>query len=267
MSGDNTRFNRRTYLKLTGASGVAMMTAGCLGDLTGGGGDDMTIVAGTAPGFPPFEMKEGGELVGFDVDLLEAVVEETDYTLKSWNEYEFKTLIPSLANNKIDVIAAAMTITDERDEKIDFTDPYYSADQGILVRTGGDFQPSQLDDLSGHDVGAQQGTTGENVVKTQLIEKGKLKSSKYNSYGNYVLAVKDLQNGNIDALVLDTPVAKTFSAQRPVSIAFEITTGENYGFGVQTNDDDLTEALNSGLSAVRDSGKYEEITTKWFASE
>ncbi|MFB6153364.1 MAG: basic amino acid ABC transporter substrate-binding protein [Halodesulfurarchaeum sp.] len=256
--------NRRTYLKLAGTSGVAVATTGCLGG--GGGGDDMTIVAGTAPGFPPFEMKKGGELVGFDIDLLNAVVANTNYTLKKWNEYEFKTLIPALQNNKIDVIAAAMTITDKRDKKIDFTNPYYSAAQAILVREGGDFHPSKLADLSGHKVGAQQGTTGEKLIQDQLIAKGKLKSGNYNSYGNYVLAVKDLQNGNIDALVVDTPVAKTFASQRPVKIAFTVSTGENYGFGVREKDDDLRKALNDGLKEVRESGKYQELTKKWFAS-
>ncbi|MCL7419186.1 MAG: transporter substrate-binding domain-containing protein, partial [Halalkalicoccus sp.] len=83
--------DRRTYLKTTGGAVTGISLAGCLGGL--GGGDDSEIVAGTAPGFPPFEMKEGGDLVGFDVDLLSAVVEETDYTLaEQWEEFEFDSL-------------------------------------------------------------------------------------------------------------------------------------------------------------------------------
>ncbi|MFW5918817.1 MAG: basic amino acid ABC transporter substrate-binding protein [Halanaeroarchaeum sp.] len=255
--------DRRAYLKTVGATGAVALTgtAGCLG----GDGDEMALTPGTAPGFPPFEMKEGGELVGFDIDLLEAVVEETDYTIDEWEEFEFESLIPALNNDNIDVIAAAMTINDERDESIDFSDPYYSADQSILVAEDGDFRPESLEDLSDRPVGAQSGTTGEGVVDDELIEAGYITEGQYNSYGNYVLAVEDLINGNIDAVVLDTPVAETFAADRPVTVAFEYETGENYGFGIGDGESELQTALNDGLQTIRDDGTYQDITATWFA--
>ncbi|WP_135852966.1 transporter substrate-binding domain-containing protein [Halorussus salinus] len=262
--------DRRTYVKVVGASSVAGLTAtaGCVGSLTGSGGDetpDKTLTAGTAPGFPPFEMKEGGDLVGFDIDLLEAVVAESEYTLSGWEEFEFKGLTPALGSEKIDVIAAAMTINDKRDKNIDFSNPYYSADQSILVRKGGDFSPSKLGDLSGHPIGAQKGTTGEGIVKDELVSTDQLKQSNYNSYGSYVLAVEDLVNGNIDAIVIDKPVAQTFQSERDVSIAFTYETGEQYGFGVREGDSDVQSALDTGLKAVRDSGEYAEIRNEWFS--
>jgi polar amino acid transport system substrate-binding protein len=257
--------SRRSYLKVV-ASGAVVGLAGCTTGGGGGGGGN-TITPGTAPGFPPFELKnEDNELVGFDIDLLTAVVEETDYTLGEWEELEFASLIPALQNDRIDVIAAAMTINDERDQTIDFSDPYYNADQSILVAAGSDFSPSSLSDLGGRKVGAQQGTTGESVVQSELIEPGDLQESNYNAYGSYVLAVEDLENGNIDAIVIDQPVAQTFAGQRDVEVAFTYETGERYGFGVRTDDDDLQSALNSGLQAVRDSGTYEEIRNEWFSS-
>ncbi|MFB6069865.1 MAG: transporter substrate-binding domain-containing protein [Halanaeroarchaeum sp.] len=266
MAPKRMSMDRRAYLKTVGAGGVVAVSglSGCLG---GDGGGAMQITPGTAPGFPPFEMKEGGELVGFDIDLLEAVVAETDYTLTAWEEFEFKALIPALTNDKIDVIAAAMTITSKRDETIDFSDQYYSANQAILVAEGGSFQPQSLDDLAGHTVGAQKGTTGEGVVEEKLIATGKITEQQYNSYGNYVFAVEDLQNGNIDAVVLDTPVAATFASERPVTVAFTYETGENYGFGIREGASDLQSALNSGLQTVRDSGQYQEITKKWFGQK
>ncbi|MGB9952628.1 basic amino acid ABC transporter substrate-binding protein [Haloarcula marismortui] len=258
--------SRRQYLSTVGGTAVAVSLAGCFG---GGGGDGgaTEITAGTAPGFPPFEMKQDGELVGFDIDLLEAVVDETDYTLAGWEEFEFKSLIPALTNENIDVVAAGMTINDERDETIDFTDPYYSSNQAIVVREDGDFAPESMSDLSGRPVGAQKGTTGESTVQSELIEPGNLDESNYNSYGNYVLAVEDLQNGNIDAVVIDEPVAQTFAAQRPVTIAFTYETGENFGFGVREGDDEFTQALNDGLSAVRDGNTYQDLTNKWFGQQ
>jgi polar amino acid transport system substrate-binding protein len=281
--------DRRAYLKTVGVVGTGLGVAGCSGNGGGGEGDATTtessgddggsgtdtatatqepateITAGTAPGFPPFEMKEGGELVGFDIDLLEAVVSSAPgYTLSGWKEFEFKTLIPALQSDKVDVLAAGMTITDKRDEAIDFSDPYYSSDQAIVVRKGGDFQPEELGDLAGHKVGAQKGTTGESVVQDQLIKPGDLKESNYNAYDNYVLAVQDLENGNIDAIVIDQPVGQTFAANREVAIQFTYETGEKFGFGVRTGDDELTQALNSGLQSVRDDGTYQDLTSKWF---
>ncbi|WP_336337010.1 basic amino acid ABC transporter substrate-binding protein [Haloarcula brevis] len=264
MSDDG--LSRRQYLSTVGGTAVTVSLAGCFGG--GGGGDGSTeITAGTAPGFPPFEMKQDGELVGFDVDLLEAVVDETDYTLAGWEEYEFKSLIPALTNSNIDVVAAGMTINDERDQTIDFTDPYYSSNQAIVVREDGDFSPSSLSDLSGRPVGAQKGTTGESTIQSELIEPGNLEESNYNSYGNYVLAIEDLQNGNIDAVVIDEPVAQTFAAQRPVTIAFTYETGENFGFGVREDDDEFTQALNDGLATVRDGSTYQDLTNKWFGQQ
>jgi len=252
--------DRRTYLKVTGASGVAVVTAGCLGDLTGGGSEE--IIPGTAVGFPPFEIRnDEGEIDGFDIELLEAIVAETDYEIGEWKNFDFKSLVPSLTSEKIDVIAAAMTINEERDQTIDFTDPYYSADQAILVRAGGNFQPSSLGDLSGRTLGAQKGTTGQAVTEDEVD------GADARGYNSYVLAVQDLENRNLDAVVLDKPVAESFAANRNVEIAFIYETGEQYGFGVRENDDDLTEALNDGLAAVQDSGEFQEITTKWFGEE
>ena len=265
MKSFNTSgMSRRTYLKLTGASSAAAVTglAGCMG----GGSGGQTIVAGTAPGFPPFEMKnEDGELVGFDIDLFEAVVDETDYTLEEWSEFEFSSLIPALQNDRIDAIAAAMTINEERQETISFSDPYYNADQSILVANNSDFRPESLDDLSGQRVGAQEGTTGAGVVTSELIEEGQLDESNFNTYGNYVFAVEDLENGNIDAVVLDQPVAQTFESQRDVQVAFVYETGERYGFGIRQDDSELQSALNDGLATVQDNGTYEEIRNEWFS--
>jgi len=118
-------------------------------------------------------MQEDGELVGFDIDLLEAVVDETEYELGEWATFEFDSLIPALTQNEeIDVIAAAMTITEDRQETIAFSDPYWESDQAILVREGGDFQPSAWEDFEGVSVGAQSGTTGADQVQSNLVDPG-----------------------------------------------------------------------------------------------
>jgi len=263
---DDRRYTRRTALRTTGllASVGLSGVAGCLG----GGGSGNTITPGTAPGFPPFEMQEDGELVGFDIDLLEAVVDETEYEIDEWATFEFGSLIPALAQNEeIDVIAAAMTINEERRETIAFSDPYWESDQAILVREGGDFQPSSWEDFEGVRVGAQEGTTGADQAQSNLVEPGIISEDDYSSYGNYVFAVEDLENGNVDAVVIDNPVAETFAANRDVTIAFVEETGEEFGFGLRQGESEFQSALNDGLATVRDDGTYEEITTTWFGQE
>ena len=252
--------SRRQYLTTVGGAAVTLSVAGCSGN---GGGNEQTITAGTAPGFPPFEMNQGGELVGFDIDLLEAVVDQTDYTFEGWEEFEFDSLIPALTNNNIDVIAAGMTIDDERDQTIDFSDPYYSSDQAIVVRADGEFSPGSLGDLAERAIGAQRGTTGESTVQDELVG-DEITEDQYNGYDNYVLAIQDLQNGNVDAVVIDVPVAETFAANRPVEVAFVYETGERFGFGVREGDEARQSALNDGLSTVREDGTYEDLTQQWF---
>lgn len=280
--------DRRTYVRLVGAGGVAGLTgtAGCIstspsdgggggndsnnssGGGGGGGGETTTIVPGTAPGFKPFEFKQGGDLVGFDIDLLNAVVGNADgYALGEWNTMEFSSLTQALQSNRIDVIAAAMTITEDRKQSIAFTKPYYNADQAILVSEKGSFSPSSLQDLAGHVIGAQEGTTGAGVVESELVKTGLVKQSNFKTYGNYVLAVEDLVNGNIDAVVIDTPVANTFASTRAVKTAFTYKTGERYGFGVRKKDDDLRTALNQGLKRVKGSGTYDSLKKKWFQQQ
>lgn len=261
-----SNIDRRTYLKSVGGTGVALTLAGCT-SLTGDGGNADTITPGTASGFPPFEfVNDSGDLVGFDVDLLTEVVDRTDYELGEWEDLEFGQLITSLDNGNIDVIAAAMTINDERDQTIDFSDPYYDANQAVLVREDADFRPGSRDDLGDRPVGAQTGTTGENEVDA-LVEDGIIAGGQKSTYGNYVLAVQDLVNGNVDAVIVDTPVAETFVANRAVVTAFTIETGEQYGFGVPEGDEELQTALNDGLAEVQDDGTFQNLTEEWFASD
>ena len=259
-----TDLSRRTYLKLTGGASAVGLTgvAGCLGENT------TTITPGTAPGFPPFEMREDGELIGFDIDLLEAVVAETDYELGEWATFEFDSLIPALTQNEeIDVIAAAMTITEDRQETIAFSDPYWESDQAILVRDGGDFQPGAWADFEGVRVGAQSGTTGADQVQVNLVDPGIITEEDYSTYDSYVFAVEDLVNENVDAVVVDNPVAETFAANRDVTIAFVEETGEQFGFGLRQGESEFQSALNDGLATVRDDGTYQEITSTWFGQE
>ncbi len=220
------------------------------------------LVVGTSAGFPPFEIMEEGELVGFDVDLMEAIAEEQGFELK-WQDIAFASLIPALDAGKIDAVAAAMTIKPERDKKVDFSDPYWSADQAVIVREDSDINVVQAL-MGGRMIGAQTGTTGAGWVKEQLVEKGIISGNVSRHYDTYVMAVRDLVNGRLDSVVVDTPVANTFTERQPVKIIAKLITGEQYGLAVKEGNSELLAKLNAGLEEVRDSGKYDEIVKKWF---
>ncbi len=249
--------DRRAYLRTVGVAGASAAVAGCLG----GSGDDV-IVPGTASGFPPFEFTEDGQLVGFDIDLAEEVIERAGYEVGDWTDIEFDSLIPSLTEGDIDFVAAAMTIEPDREEVIAFSDHYYESDQSVLVTEDGDFAPESVDDLEGVRVGAQSGTTGEGQVET-LVDEGTVSGDDFRRYDNYTLAVQDLENGNVDAVVVDVPVANNFADSRAVEVAFVIETGEVFGFGMRQDDDRLAD-VNDALAEVQDDGTYDDLVDQWF---
>lgn len=248
--------DRRAYLKTVGAVGASAAIAGC------SSGSDDTIVPGTNAAFAPFEYKEGGEIVGFDIDLAEAAIDRAGYEVGDWSELQFGSLIPSLNNNDIDLIAAGMTIEPDRQEQIDFTDPYWESNQSVLVQSDGDFQPEGESDLEGSRMGAQKGTTGESEVE-RLREEGVIAEDDLKRYNNYVLAVEDLEAGNVDAVVVDQPVANNFADGRDVSVAFVIETGEQFGMGMRQDDDRLAD-VNDALAELREDGTYDDLVAEWF---
>ncbi|PSQ16992.1 basic amino acid ABC transporter substrate-binding protein [Halobacteriales archaeon QS_8_69_26] len=251
--------DRRTYLRAVGAIGAAGAStaiAGCLGD-------QEEIVPGTASGFAPFEyINDDGDLVGFDVELAEEAIDRAGYGVGDWVDQEFDTLLASLQNEDFDLAAAALSITPERQQNVDFTDPYYEVNQAVVVREGGDFSPSGTDDLSGRVIGAQGGTTGEGEVD-KLIDDGVVDEDDKRTYDNYVLAIEDLENGNIDAVVVDVPVARNFADSRSVEVAFTIETGEQYAFAMRNGDERIPE-INDALTEIQDDGTYDDLVQKYF---
>jgi polar amino acid transport system substrate-binding protein len=194
--------------------------------------------------------------------LAETVIDRAGYEQGEWVDIEFDSLIPSLTDGDIDLIAAAMTINDDRDQTIDFSDPYWESNQAVLVSEGGDFQPESTDDLEDVRVGAQSGTTGEDQVEG-LIDDGVVSEDDYRQYDNYTLAVQDLENGNVDAIVIDIPVARNFADSRSVVVAFEIETGEEFGLGMREDDDRLSD-VNDALAEMQDDGTYDDLVSEWF---
>lgn len=223
------------------------------------------IIVGTSADYPPFEYVEGGKIVGFDIELITALLEELDYTVEV-QDIGFDSLVPSLINGKIDVIAAAMTITPEREEVIDFSDSYYNSDQSILLLADSDFIINEDDDISNLTIAAQTGTTGEKWVLDNLINiaNATMTDDQLKRYDTYTLAILDLDNRNIDAVILDNPVAESFAKDDNRRVEYVIQTDEYFGFGVSKGNTELVNGINEQLALYMESDDWATLLDKYF---
>jgi polar amino acid transport system substrate-binding protein len=253
-----------TLLAALAVCAVAVFVAGCGSSddstTSGGGGAGEKLTVGSDVPYPPFEEfgQSKTEFKGFDIELVEAIAEKIGRS-PEFKDTSFDTIFRDLAQGKFDMVASATTITDEREETVDFTNPYYlPSAQSIVVKKGNSDLKTDKD-LEGLVVGVQQGTTGEEYVEEEI------KTKELRTYPQGPDTIPALKAGTIDAVVIDRPVAENIIAADPdLEISGGIETEEQYGFVVQQGDEELLNELNDGLKEVIDSGEYKTIYTKWF---
>lgn len=220
------------------------------------------VTIATDATFPPFEMVDETtkELIGFDIELMEAVAAQAGIQYEFVN-LPFDPMLAGLSECQYDMAIAAITITDERKEQFLFSDPYVDAGQIITVKVG-DTSIQGKADLAGKIVGAQLGTTGE--IEAQAIE-----GVEYKPYDTYDLAFLDLMNGQIDAVIADNPTALGFIEKNPQSLMTvgEVFTSEFYGIAICKDRQDLLDLINPALAAVKESGFVEGLAAKYLAGE
>jgi polar amino acid transport system substrate-binding protein len=242
-------------------SALAIVAAGCGGGgsaTTGGGGGGEKLTVGSDVPYPPFEEfgQTKTEFKGFDVELMDAIGErigrEPEFT-----DTSFDTIFVDLAQGKFEAVASATTITEEREKTVDFTEPYYQAEQAILVKEGGAID--SVEAMNGATIGAQKGTTGAEFVE-ENTEAGELRT-----YAQGPDAVNALKSGVVEAVVIDIPVAENaVNNTTGIEISTPIPTEEEYGFVVAKNEEPLLEELNEGLAEVKEDGTYTKIYEKYF---
>jgi len=251
-----------TLLAALGVLALAVFAAGCgdSDDSGGGGGGGEKLTVGSDVPYPPFEEfgKTKTEFKGFDIELVEAIAEKIGRTPEV-KDTSFDTIFRDLAQGKFEMVASATTITDEREETVDFTNPYYlPSAQSIVVKKGSSDLKTDKD-LEGLVVGVQQGTTGEEYVEEEIETK------ELRTFPQGPDTIPALKAGTIDAVVIDRPVAENIIEADPdVEISGGIETEQQYGFVVQQGDEELLNELNDALGEVIDSGEYETIYKKWF---
>jgi ABC-type amino acid transport substrate-binding protein len=224
--------------------------------------EEGVLTVGSDIPYPPFEFREGGQLTGFDIDLIREIATRLDLEVTDDDviDTSFDTIFTQLAGGRFDVVVAASTITPEREKEVNFSDPYYNSQQSLTVNTeeSGDIQ--SLEDLQEGDiVGVQSGTTGKAYVQQNVPEGVEIRS-----FPEGPDAYTALEAGQVDAAVNDEPTAIAEIADRPgLEIVTTIDTGEAYGIAVDPSNEPLLDAINQALADMIEDGTYEEIYNKY----
>ncbi len=219
-----------------------------------------SIVVATDATWPPMEfLDENREIVGFDIDLMNAIAAAAGFEVEFRNT-AWDGIFAGLATGEYDAVISSVTITEERKQNMDFSEPYINAGQVLVVRVDTS-DVETLDDLVGQTVGAQIGTTGAFAVDAaEGVE-----TATYDEIG---LAFEDLAAGRLAGVVADTPVAANYALQNEayadsLMIVGEPFTDEYYGIALPQGRDKLLEMINDGLAQVQEDGTIEELTEKW----
>jgi polar amino acid transport system substrate-binding protein len=251
---------------------VALLLAACGDDddsddaASGDGGSDTTqeerstlTVCSDTP-YEPFEFEgEDGEQTGFDIELLRAIADGMNQDIEVTDQ-DFEGIWLAPQAGTCDIVASAMTITPERAELALFSDPYFDAEQSLLVTAENEQTYATLDDLAGQTIGVQSGTTGETYANENKPDGAEVKGFPDSSA--MFLA---LESGDVAALLQDLPVNGYRATQDDSFVVTETyPTDEQYGFAADKDNTELIDNVNEQLQALRDDGTYDEIYADWF---
>ncbi len=238
---------------------VASAFIGCLGNQGQGIEriqDRGRLIIGTSSGFPPFEMinTTSGDVEGIDIDIARAIAESLNVTLEV-QDLGFDVLVGSVTGGSIDMALAGMTITAERNESVTFSNPYYSADQAILVAAD-DTTIAGPDDLEGLTIAVNTGTTGDFWVADNLVAEGLVDEADVSKFDFASDAILALTTGSVDAVIIDDAVARNYVELNPddIKVADVIVTNEFYGIAMNKGDTDLIQHVNELLAEMEASG-------------
>jgi polar amino acid transport system substrate-binding protein len=222
---------------------------------------EVTLRVGTNAEYPPFEFKEKAEFKGIDMELARLLGEKIGAQVEIM-DMDFDSLIPSLLANKIDMAMSAMTITEDRKKQVDFSIPYYSANQAIIASDKSTITIKTPEDLVKYSIGSQNGTTGQIYIDDNFVKTDKMKKSQFRKYPTNIEAITDLLNGNVDVVIIDDSAANGYSKLKPIKTLYTIETGENYGIAFPKNSPTL-EKINAALEEILKSDAWTDLLKKY----
>ena len=246
------------------AAMVVVVGCGSSADSSSGSGDfqselitEGTLTVGSDIPYAPFEMGQAPDYTGFDIELVDDIAKRLDLDVKI-EDTAFDTIFTDVAQGKFDMVASAATITPEREQQVNFSDPYFESEQALLVPPGSDI--TSVEDLSGKTVAAQDGTTGEAYANDETD------AGQVRGFPTGAAAIAAVVNGQAEAAIIDAPVAEDAASkgQGGFEIATNIPTGEYYGFAFAKDTPELLSAVNGALSDLIEDGTYEKLFKKYF---
>jgi len=222
-------------------------------------GGKITVASNVA--YPPFEFSPKGRPKGFDIDLMNEIAKRAGFEVE-YENVQFDSILRGLDADLFDASISAMSITTEREKQIDFSDPYFDADQALLVRSNSKIK--SVDDLSDATVGVQAGSTGQ-IKGEELHDGGQLGEVRpYRTIGE---AFAELRTGKIEGVIYDLSSAhkKVTENEGKIRYVESIPTGEQYGIAFP-KDSLLVEPVNQALADIKNDGTYEELYKKWIGT-
>ena len=218
------------------------------------------LTMSTNAAFPPYEMTtDTGDFEGIDIEVAGAIAEKLGLELQV-DDMDFDAALLAAQNGKSDMVMAGVTVTDERLKVMDFSDTYAEGIQSIIVPEDSDI--ATADDLSGKAIGTQRGTTGYIYCTDDFGEENVI------AYDDGLTAVQALNNGQVDAVVIDNAPAQEFVAANPgLKILDTAYAQEDYAIGVAKGNTQLLDAINGALEELQADGTLQAIVDKYITAE
>ena len=240
------------------ASSVAASTSAAAAELTTVEAGKLTMATNAA--FPPYEMTtDAGAFEGIDIDTAQAIADKLGLELQI-DDMDFDAALLSVQQGKADIAMAGVTVTDERKNVMDFSDSYATGIQSIIVPEGSDI--ASPDDLAGKMIGTQRGTTGYIYCSDDFGDDAVV------AYDDGLTAVQALNNGQVDAVVIDNAPAKEFVAANPGLLLLDTSYAEeDYAIGMAKGNTALEDAVNVALEELKADGTLQSIVDKYITAE
>ena len=218
------------------------------------------LIMSTNAAFPPYEMTtDSGEFVGIDIETAQAIADKLGLELQI-DDMDFDAALLAVQQGKSDMVMAGVTVTDERQNVMDFTDSYATGIQSIIVKEDSDI--ASVDDLAGKKIGTQRGTTGYLYCSDDFGDENVV------AYDDGLTAVQMLNNGQVDCVVIDNAPAKEFIAANPgLKLLDTAYVEESYAIGIGKGNTELKDAINTALEELKADGTLQAIVDKYITAE
>lgn len=218
------------------------------------------LIMSTNAAFPPYEMTtDSGEFEGIDIETAQAIADKLGLELQI-DDMDFDAALLAVQQGKSDMVMAGVTVTDERQNVMDFTDSYATGIQSIIVKEDSDI--ASVDDLAGKKIGTQRGTTGYLYCSDDFGDENVV------AYDDGLTAVQMLNNGQVDCVVIDNAPAKEFIAANPgLKLLDTAYVDESYAIGIGKGNTELKDAINTALEELKADGTLQAIVDKYITAE